>query len=719
MKAHRTLLIFGMLLVAGACSSQAGTGTSSAPTAPPTTSPAVECGSRLPRSFIGRIAIPPGLTVEDAVVSRQSPDVIWIAGVDAAGRPQAHAVRLDGAMLATVELSGRLEGVTDISVGPGPGPGSEYLYAADLHPERTAGGSLAVVRVAAPMFGSDDAGGRTEVFELLVPAGFGRPSAMGVEPVTGDVVVLASTLRDVNVLRASGPAGTEPSLLDVTASLDPGATGGVDDIAIGANGDVFALSQLTGVSFWFRAPDASVAETLVQAPCDGFTQSSDEDSLFAFGPDGSGLLAINLESQEVFNYEVPEHRLTGGAASGSAGGNLAPVVEIQPPGSEAWGIGESVEVEATVSDDEAVDQSALVWELVHTTCSTEQSCESQVVAGARGNPAALVADGAGAVLTGDFELRATYTDGRGLTGAASMPFAPQMVTIGFASNRPGAVIQVGDVAAETPFAIEAIVGDSLSVTADPVQTIDDTSYEFAAWSNAATRSYELPVDGVDQTITLELVPERGYVRFTGVPGSYAERSLSLPAGTDVIDLRGWVTLDDWTPETDQAVLGAAGNRLELAVLRDGRLQGGVRLSTGELTRVTSTQPVAADAGERLWLRYVLNLTTGEAAFYTSSDAENSYSAVEWTQLGEPGAIENPGTLFSPIRFLFAGQSNQNSARSMSGKLYQVAVLADGALWARVDFSTTSQLTSSPPTYSRWGTWTLRGSDWEYFRSAAS
>lgn len=164
--------------------------------------------------------------------------------------------------------------------------------------------------------------------------------------------------------------------------------------------------------------------------------------------------------------------------------------------------------------------------------------------------------------------------------------------------------------------------------------------------------------------------------------------------TGDIDLRADVTLDDWTPATNQGLIGkflTTGD--QRSYLMRISTTGNIVIfwspdgtSTNQLS-ATSSIPVPAANGERMAVRATLDVNNGAGqrviTFYTSPTLSGS-----WTQLGTNAPVAGTTSIHSGSATLFAGAWNTGATEEMSGTLHGIEVRdgINGTAVANPDFS---------------------------------
>ena len=262
---------------------------------------------------LGEISTAGALTSNDLVetsgiVASRAYDVLW-AHNDSGHEPTVYALDLNGTVVSTH----RLDGVfpldwEDIAIGPGPSDGLDYLYVGDIGDNLNFRTDVIVYRIPEPVPGSDAPAGPVERILLVYPEPGVNSEAMMVDPVTGDIYLIAKTVTDpVTVYRAEA----ELLSLDHPTSLIPVATLGIEpgtevtaaDITM--NGDRVALRGYEAIWVWPRFT-ADLAEVLSAEPCLAASPEEVQGEALALTPTGGAIYTISEGSgAKVNRVEAP------------------------------------------------------------------------------------------------------------------------------------------------------------------------------------------------------------------------------------------------------------------------------------------------------------------------------------------------------------------------------------------------------------------------------
>lgn len=212
--------------------------------------------------------------------------------------------------------------------------------------------------------------------------------------------------------------------------------------------------------------------------------------------------------------------------------------------------------------------------------------------------------------------------------------------------------------------------------------------------------------------------------FPGISGNYASTpdSAALSIVGD-IDLRAKVALDDWTPVTNNTLIGkridVADRSYTLAIAANGNLQFTWSSNGTSSTGKESTVATGITNGASKWVRATFDVDNGasgnDTKFYTSDDG------VIWAQLGTTVTTAGVTSIFDGIAPLQIG-SYDGSVNRMTGNVYYAEVRngIDGGIVAIFDPSEVAPVSAQDPSvFTTGGTpWTILGSAWSWLFLAA-
>ncbi len=85
------------------------------------------------------------------------------------------------------------------------------------------------------------------------------------------------------------------------------------------------------------------------------------------------------------------------------------------------------------------------------------------------------------------------SDERGLQGTATLDFQPQTADLSLVSDPPGIELLAANTEATSPFAVPAIVGSEIQLSAPPSAVIGGDTYVFSSWSDGKPREHTVLV----------------------------------------------------------------------------------------------------------------------------------------------------------------------------------------------------------------------------------
>ena len=178
-------------------------------------------------------------------------------------------------------------------------------------------------------------------------------------------------------------------------------------------------------------------------------------------------------------------------------------------------------------------------------------------------------------------------------------------------------------------------------------------------------------------------------------GSLGRAFTSDKASLDItgdLDIRVHIALDDWTPADEGAPISkwltAGGDERSFTT----RVEPSGLLSlywspdgAEVLSGISTAAPTVAD-GEDLWLRYVLDVDSGEdtrtVTFYTSTDG------YAWQMLGDPRVQAGVTSVHAGTADLIVGSYNNGGSERLVGRVFYAEVRdgIDGEIVASPDFA---------------------------------
>jgi hypothetical protein len=234
--------------------------------------------------------------------SRRHEGVIW-AHNDSRNDAAVFAVGVDGAALGRFDLDGvRQLDWEDMAIGPGPDPAVDYLYIGDIGDNLAFRPEVILLRVPEPdpTSGGSTIGG-VERFGLVYPTPGINAEALAVDPITGDIVIVAKDPTGTAAVfwapAAELTAGGLTALRQI-AALELGAEVSAADISVA--GDMIALRGYRQIWVWPRF-DLDLGVTLAATPCRAASPDEVQGEAIAFDPSGLTLYTISEGSNPSIN----------------------------------------------------------------------------------------------------------------------------------------------------------------------------------------------------------------------------------------------------------------------------------------------------------------------------------------------------------------------------------------------------------------------------------
>lgn len=191
------------------------------------------------------------------VASRKNADVLWVHN-DSGYPAHLYAIDTQGNLIGTCPVIGaHARDWEDIAIGPGPDPNQHYLYVGDIGDNASRYPSVWVYRVREPDIDPTkpfDAMpiGPTEALELTYPDGPRDAETLLVDPLNGDLYIIAKRSFFCRVYQARFPESPDgPVTLERVTALPWGfATGG----DVSPDGRRVIVRSPFNASLWIR-PD--------------------------------------------------------------------------------------------------------------------------------------------------------------------------------------------------------------------------------------------------------------------------------------------------------------------------------------------------------------------------------------------------------------------------------------------------------------------------------
>jgi len=376
---------------------------------------------------------------------------------------------------------------------------------------------------------------------------YNRPTGAGITPYPasydGSLFFTDYNRRCIWRMRPGSNGRPDPAQVE----LFHNASGGIVDLVVGPNGDLFYPDIDNGTINrirYFPANTPPVASftaspTFGAAPLTvnfNASASSDVDGgtlTYAWDLDGDGQYddATGVTTSRTYgagNVTVGLRVSDSQGASGTAStaissGNTPPTATITTPSSGlTWKVGDTISFSGSgsdVGDGGAMPASRLSWSVSLLTCDDAgNNCVTR-----RSDPYAGVASGTTVApdWSGEgnniLEFKLTATDSTGLTDVKTVRLVPQKVTMTFASNPTGLQLTAASDTRTAPFSRTVIVGSQNSLSAPSPQLLGGRTYQFTGWSDggAVTHLVSAPASATTYTATYTEIANPGLVASYG------------------------------------------------------------------------------------------------------------------------------------------------------------------------------------------------------------
>lgn len=236
------------------------------------------------------------------VASRSQPGVLWVHN-DSGDHARLFAIDLHGRLLLELTLT-NVEPIDleDIAMGPRLGAtGSAFLYLADTGDNKKKRKRVQIYRLEEPSVLRARTAGvpprrKVDVIEVRYEDGPHDVETIMVDPVSGDLFLvekgaLLSPQQPVGVYRVPGSEaehGKARARKVATIALGPTTAG---DIL--PDGSGIAIRNYTGIFYWPRAKDQTVADALKQPACPlPMADLGQQGEALGFTADGKGYVTI-------------------------------------------------------------------------------------------------------------------------------------------------------------------------------------------------------------------------------------------------------------------------------------------------------------------------------------------------------------------------------------------------------------------------------------------
>jgi hypothetical protein len=265
-------------------------------------------------------AFAPGMAVGNVVTSfrelsgmaasHRNPGVFWVH--NDAGQNRIVAINATGQVLGTITLSGvSTIDTEDIAVGPGPVPGESYIYLGDIGDNDSDRANVSVVRVREPLIsatGGDQSqtlgGSEHDTIRFTYPTGATDAEALMVDPVNGDLYILAKESPTTRLFGAAAASLVEGATVSLTP-LGTVAFGRPSAADISPLGGEILVRDEDRIRLYVRGEGQTIAAALAGTPLVlpviGTPTESNGEAI-AFDWDGNNYYTVSEGRDPAFYY---------------------------------------------------------------------------------------------------------------------------------------------------------------------------------------------------------------------------------------------------------------------------------------------------------------------------------------------------------------------------------------------------------------------------------
>jgi hypothetical protein len=209
----------------------------------------------LPGRQVGTVQTPLIKEASGIVASRNSPGVLWVHN-DSGDSARVYAINTEGKLLGIYYIANAYcQDWEDIAIGPGPDQKRDYLYIGDIGDNRARRPWITIYRVPEPKVDPNRAGtesriGPADSIDLVYPDGAKDAETLMVDPLNGDIYIIAKREFYCRVYQASYPQSTKAqTVLTLVAKLPWGFAVGGD---ISRDGKLVIVRGMFNASMWVR-----------------------------------------------------------------------------------------------------------------------------------------------------------------------------------------------------------------------------------------------------------------------------------------------------------------------------------------------------------------------------------------------------------------------------------------------------------------------------------
>jgi glucose/arabinose dehydrogenase len=292
----------------------------------------------------------------------------------------------------------------------------------------------------------------------------------------------------------------------------------------GPDGNLYQLNIYPGTLYRISASGGNRAPTavLTATPTQGYAPLTvefssagsgdpDPDTTLTYNWDfGDGATSTTANPTRTYNADgtymvtlvVSDGSKTGSATQKIVVGSTAPEVQILTPVSESkYNAGDVISFSATATDaeDGSLPDSAYEWTVIFHHADHIHPYQDNII-GPTGTITLSTNDHN--VDTTWYRFTVTVTDTSGLSTTRSTNIRPNLVTLRFDSNQPGATYTIDGIPRTGVYTEQAVVGVVRVLDAPSPQTVNGAELTFNNWSDGGAQQHQISTPATDTTYTV-------------------------------------------------------------------------------------------------------------------------------------------------------------------------------------------------------------------------
>ncbi len=272
------------------------------------------CKSSLVTSSAGPVTDPALVEISGIHAGVRNPTMWWVHN-DSGDTARAFALDATGAVRGTFAFSGASAlDWEDIAVVPGPTPGSGTMYVGDIGDNALVRTEIQVYRAAEPDVPATGTPASTtltgvETLRLTYPDGPHDAEALMVDPIFGDLVIIAKSLSGgtVNVYRAPAnlAAGSTTAMTNVgSLGLATGLVNSVTAADVTRDGTAIAVRTYGKVMVFNRNITKSLWTAFSSTACNAPLPAEVQGEAVGFRDDGKALATISEGANQMLHLST-------------------------------------------------------------------------------------------------------------------------------------------------------------------------------------------------------------------------------------------------------------------------------------------------------------------------------------------------------------------------------------------------------------------------------